>query len=105
MSSQIIHVEHLLGRKVRDSEGRKAGRIEEIRCQNRQGQCRVSEYLLGGGGLMERLSVPDLSLTLIRLLGSRRFSSTHRVPWNQMDLADPKHPKLRCRREELEQSD
>jgi sporulation protein YlmC with PRC-barrel domain len=97
-----IHLECLLGKKVYDIDGKSAGRIEEIIAENRDGECVIRDYLLGGGrAWLERLSIASASGWAIRILGGRNSDSTHRVSWAQMDLSDADHPRVRCRREEL----
>jgi len=102
MKRKRFHLERLLGRKVCDIDGKAAGRIEEIRAVHREGVCEIRDYLLGGGALMERLSIAGVSSSVLSILGGRNNHSTHRVPWEKMDLSDVEHPRLRCRREELE---
>jgi sporulation protein YlmC with PRC-barrel domain len=105
MAKQRIHIEHLLGRKVIDQQGKPAGRIEEIQCQPStagDGRTVVTDYLLGRGGLLERLSISTISLALVGFLGAHKGAGTHRVPWEKMDLADPHHPRLKCGRDDLQ---
>jgi len=98
-----MRVEELLGRKVVDAEGRSAGRIEELRAHVRDGKCVVTRFDLGREGLLERLSVGGVTLEFVALLGGRRGAARgHSVPWEQMDLRDPKHPRLRCRVADLQ---
>ena len=85
-----------------DSGGQSAGRVEEVRGHVRDGRCLVEEYVLGREALLERLSVPDLSLAALRVLGARHGAGGRRVPWHRMDLTDPDHPRLSCTREELD---
>ena len=98
-----VRLERLLGRKVIDVNGKNAGKIEEVRAHVRDGVCVVESFELGRQGLLERLSISDLSLAMVRVLGARRGTGAkgHRVPWQQMDVSDPKHPRLRCAKEEL----
>jgi len=85
-----LHVEDLIGKEVLDIDGERAGRIEEL-VVAREGLRRVvTEVHLGAGALFERLSAP---------LRGRRDG--RRVPWSQLDLSDPEHPRLRCARGEL----
>jgi sporulation protein YlmC with PRC-barrel domain len=99
-----VRVQRLLGREVTDRNGQKAGHIEEIRAQVRDGQCRIDSFDLGRKGLMERLSVPGASLALMRLLGAHRSAAGagFRIPWHQLDLEDARHPRLLCTLAELE---
>ncbi|MDB5323802.1 MAG: hypothetical protein JWN40_5433 [Phycisphaerales bacterium] len=99
-----VRLQRLLGRKVVDANGRSAGRLEEVRAHVREGACVVESFELGRAGLLERLSISDVSLALVRGLGARRGAAGggHRVPWAQLDLSDPDHPRLRCTLSELQ---
>jgi hypothetical protein len=102
MKRRRFHLELLLGAKVIDREGKFAGHIEEVRAERLDGETVVKDYLLGRGALAQRLSVTGLSTQAISLLGGRNNVVTHRVPWDKMDLSDPRHPRLTCRAEEME---
>ena len=102
MASQV-HLELLVGRRVHDSSGRRLGRIEEVRAQQRGEDWVITEYLLGGGAMLERLSALHLGHAFLRLLGAYSGAPEYAVRWDQMDLSDPEHPKLHCPREELKQ--
>ena len=93
--SHEVHVERLLGRRVRDTTGRVVGRIEEIHTDDNGV---VSEFLLGPAALWERLGQSTLELPFVRLLGLQR--SAHRVPWNGLDLTDADRPRMTTRLEE-----
>lgn len=90
-----IRIHKLLNRQVLDPGGKPAGRIEELRARVEGGECVIEEYVLGREGLMERLSVSELSLVALGALGARRGAAGHRVPWDQLDLSDPHRPRLR----------
>jgi hypothetical protein len=96
-----VRLHRLLGRQVDDSQGKPAGHLEEARGRVVNGRCVVDEFLLGKGGLMERLSVADLSMAPLRLLGAPHAANAYRIPWQQMDLTDPARPRLRCTMDEL----
>jgi sporulation protein YlmC with PRC-barrel domain len=99
--SRKIHLERLLGKKVYDRDGRKAGRIEEVRARVSAEGCLVEAYLLGRAGLIARLSIPGLTQTVLGFAGAKGTATAKEVPWHQMDLSDPRRPKLRCTLEEL----
>ena len=96
-----MHLQDLIGRKVTDSAGKPAGRIEEIIARRQGKDYLVEEFHLGRQALFERLSIVDLSLGFLHFFGARRFPASRSANWKQMDLSDPLHPKLRCRAEEL----
>jgi hypothetical protein len=96
-----VRLERLLGTKVYDSTGRKAGRIEEVVARVAAEGCLVESYLLGRQGLLARLSVPGLAGALIGLAGAYGGPTDRTVPWHLMDLTDPRRPRLRCTLEDL----
>lgn len=96
MAPREIHLELLLGRKVRDSRGRPAGRIEEVAADRQDLDCVVREFHLGPHALLERLSLP-----LMRIVRGPRHG-IRRVPWDRLDLSDPAQPRLTCPLDELE---
>ena|SRR2546426_8888102 len=101
MATRRIRLHKLLNHDVLDTAGRHAGRIEEVRATVRGGECLVEEYLLGSEGLLERLSIADMAMLLLRPLGGGRPPRGHHVPWHQMDLSDPDRPRLRCTIDQL----
>jgi sporulation protein YlmC with PRC-barrel domain len=96
-----VNVELLLNTKVRDVDGAEVGRIEELHIQRDAKACLVEAYLIGGAGLVERLSAWTLVRPINRFLHGRKLYSLYRVPWQDMDLSDPKHPRLRIAQRDL----
>jgi hypothetical protein len=93
-----ICVELLLGRRVHDVEGRVAGRIEEFIVVLDGGHSVVTEFHLGSAAVLERLLGATASLPFFGWVASARAK---KVQWNQIDISDPRNPRLRVRREEL----
>jgi sporulation protein YlmC with PRC-barrel domain len=96
-----VRLHRILGREVFDLQGERAGHLEEAKGRIVNGRCVVDAFLLGRGGLMERLSVADLSMIPLRALGAPHAINELRVPWNLMDFTDPARPRLRCTKDEL----
>ena len=94
--TRYVEVQHILGRRVLDSEGRVAGRIEAIRAETVGQKCIVLEYQLGTAAFLSRLGI-----VAGRLLGVGR-TSLLRVPWDRLDLSEPDQPRLRESVGELE---
>jgi sporulation protein YlmC with PRC-barrel domain len=101
MTTRRVHVEHLLGRTVHDTNGRRVGRIEEIKAEDTSGGCVVSEFVLGREGLWQRLSFHGIAPLFIRALAKKGRARAQTVPWQQMDLSNPRRPKIRCAEDEL----
>jgi sporulation protein YlmC with PRC-barrel domain len=99
-------VSHLIGRVVRDSDGHKVGRVEEllarIELHEHGNDYVVAEFHVGAYGLLEALTGGVFAQKLVQRIGSvvgyRRF----RIPWEWMDLSDPVHPRLKRTRADLE---
>jgi hypothetical protein len=103
MKHRRVYLDTFLGKKVYDPAGQCAGRIEEVVARTEKGQCIVEEFHLGRVGLLQRLSVARFAEHLIGLLGARSRGASHSASWDQMDLTDPRHPRLRCLISDLKQ--
>jgi hypothetical protein len=96
-----VHIELLLGTKVRDVDGNVVGRIEEFRVERDDDSCRIEAYLIGASALIERLSAWTLIRPIARALHTRKLFHLYDVPWQEMDLSDPRQPRLRIARRDL----
>ena len=88
-----IHLELLLGRPVRARNGRRIGRIEEVRAGE---HAEVTEFLVGEMALIERLA----AMGLFEPRQGRKRG--YRIRWDQLDWSDLYKPRLTCSVEELE---
>jgi sporulation protein YlmC with PRC-barrel domain len=96
-----LHLESLVGHRLRGADGKSLGRIEEIVADVRGTDWIVLEVHVGPGALLERLA--ELT-SLVPLFGAlhRRLNARHRVPWDRIDFTDPSRPRATVRRAELE---
>ena len=101
MKQHRIHAEHLLGRVVYDVDNRKVGRIEEIEVEQTSHGCYVESFVLGYTGLLKRLSIWGIGPLFFPALVTKGEQHAESVPWDKIDISDPKRPRLRCRRDEL----
>jgi hypothetical protein len=93
-----LHVEHLLGRRVRDANGAVIGRVEELCVEIVDGEPLVTEIHVGAAALLERIGAFVHQLPFVALIPwSPRL---HRIRWNEIDWSDPRHPRLRRHPEE-----
>jgi sporulation protein YlmC with PRC-barrel domain len=99
---QEVRVQELLGRRVLAKNGRPIGRIEELRAEPRGRDLAVVEILTGPDAALERLAASLLVRALRLVVGGERRRAGYRVKWNQIDLADPRRPRLTCTVDELE---
>jgi len=91
-----INVELLLSRRVYALNGKCIGRLEEVRAEMRDGECVLTEFLVGVYALFERLAAWSIGRSILRTLRLKRRDGGYRVPWNQLDLSDPERPRLKC---------
>ena len=96
-----VNVELLVGTQVHDTDGAQVGRIQEFRADCQGGACVVESYLIGSSALIERLSAWTLVRPIARALHARKLYSLYEVPWQDMDLSDPKRPILRTAKKDL----
>jgi sporulation protein YlmC with PRC-barrel domain len=96
-----INIERLLGTKVRDIDGEAVGRIEEIRVDRTPDALLVEAYLIGASAVIQRLSAWTLVRPIKHALHARHIYSLYEVPWQDMDLTDPKKPTLRVAKVDL----
>jgi hypothetical protein len=84
-----IHLEHLVGRVVRDDTGRSVGRIFDMRAEDRDGELVIVEYFLGPAAALARLGIS------VRALIGLKSKDPRAVSWESLDLSDPMRPRLR----------
>lgn len=96
--ADAVHVELMIGRKVRDAEGRALGRLEEMVVELDNGELVVREYHTGTAGLLEHLTTITFGSSLSAKIGKRGYV----IPADQLDWSDPRRLRARCRRSQLE---
>jgi hypothetical protein len=103
--SREVPLHHLLGRMVRDPNGRKVGRIEELRAEielHEDGNDYVvKEFHVGSFGAIETLAGPYFARLLLQRLGRLASYDSHCIPWDRIDLTNPRNPKSLDTVEEL----
>ena len=96
MSTRRVRADLLVGRMVRDPEGRKAGRIHEMTIEVAapgSADYVVREFKLSAGGWIEALFGSEVPAAAARRAGRRAPGRT--VGWADLDLTDPERPRLR----------
>jgi sporulation protein YlmC with PRC-barrel domain len=102
MAKKEINIELLLGKRVVALNGKSIGRLEEIHAELKKGECFVKEYSVGSYAVFERLAALSIGREILSLFGATRKSG-YKVPWDKLDLSDPRKPRLLCSVQELEQ--
>jgi sporulation protein YlmC with PRC-barrel domain len=86
MSTKNVRIDLMVGRMVHDREGKRVGRISEVRVEPQADALEVVEYHLGAAAMLGRIG-----LTTRRLVGLS-LGEPIRVPWQRIDISDPEHP-------------
>jgi len=94
MKTREIYVDELLGRMVVAGNNRPVGRIEEFHSEQHGDEFRITEFVIGSAGLLERLNVAVR--TIFGYAGTARIAR-----WDQIDVSDPTRPRLTCSVENL----
>jgi hypothetical protein len=97
VNSRELHLDELVGRKVRNAKGQCVGRIHELCAEIEQhaggNDYVVREYRIGALGAFEFLGGSHFFRELLHTLRVVK-ADAHAVPWDQLDLSDPKRPML-----------
>lgn len=89
-----VRLHEILGRKVVDSDGKYAGRVEDIEAERGDSVCPIENYLVVHRSLIDRLQTWALAAPIRKSLPVREKSRPYRVPWDQMDVSEPEHPRI-----------
>jgi sporulation protein YlmC with PRC-barrel domain len=98
---QRIQLIEILGRRVIDSDGETIGHLGEIEAEQGSESCLIQAYLVEHRLLLDRLGTWTLTSSTQKARSRRSKSKPFRVPWDQMDLSDPRHPKTLVPKSEL----
>jgi hypothetical protein len=105
VSRREIRLSDVIGRVVRDVDGRSIGRLEEMRAEielhDRGNDYVVVEFHVGAYGAFEALAGAGFARHVLRRIRPLVGYRHHRVPWTQMDLSDIARPRTLCRAAEL----
>ncbi|MEO5904210.1 MAG: hypothetical protein ABIQ55_09380 [Gemmatimonadaceae bacterium] len=96
-----IQLFEILGHKVYDSDGKYAGCIEEIEAERGDDSCAIENFLVEHRGLTDRITAWAIAYSLQHFIPVREKSKPYRVPWQLMDLSDPRNPRITVPQSEL----
>jgi hypothetical protein len=88
--SASIRLDRVVGREVYAANGRRIGRLHEVRAERRASTWVVTEYVIGAAGLIERLGLG------VRLVLGFERPTGYVARWDQLDLSNPRRPTLNC---------
>jgi sporulation protein YlmC with PRC-barrel domain len=96
MTKKTVRLQELVGKLVHDVNGARVGCIRCVHAEREGDDCVVRDYEIGTAALLSRFGISTLSL-----IGWTRQREPLCVPWDQLDVSDPRRPRLHCAREEL----
>ena len=105
MSPRTIALCDLLGRTVRDRDGKSIGRIEELNAEiDLHGDANdyvVTSVSVGRFGVLDVIATGRFVQHLVRRLARLTGYTRHEVPWDWLDFGDPARPRLLRAADEL----
>jgi len=105
MSGRTVALSDLLGRVVRDADGRKIGRIEELHAEisleHGASDYVVTHFSVGHFRPFDVIATGNFVQPLVRRVAPATGYHRYEIPWDWMDLSDPAHPRARRREDEL----
>ncbi|MGX8008965.1 hypothetical protein ACVDG8_008080 [Mesorhizobium sp. ORM8.1] len=96
-----INLELLVGQRLLARDGETVGYIEAIRAEQDGDDLVVTEFHVGAYAALERLSALRMGVAVLDLFRLRRPYGGYRIPWDKLDISDPRKPRLLCSRQEL----
>jgi hypothetical protein len=100
-----VALSDLLGRVVRDAEGRKIGRIEELNAEisleSGRSDYVVTRFSVGRFRPFDAIATGNFVQQLVRRITRATGYHRYEIPWDWMDLSDPAHPRTLRREDEL----
>jgi hypothetical protein len=88
--SVSLRLDRLVGREVYTANNRRLGRLHELHAERRGSTWVITEYVIGGAGLVERLGLG------VRLVLGIARPKGYVARWDQLDLSNPDRPRLTC---------
>ena len=108
MSARTIALDQLVGRVVRDADGRRIGRIEELEAElvleSHGNDYVVTRFGVGRFGILDTIASGRIVQQLVRRLVRATSYVRYEIPWEWMDLSDVAHPRVTRRERELAQA-
>jgi len=89
-----VRFDHLIGKEVRNPQGRVIGRIEEARIEPEGEEYVITHFLIGPAERLARLRAFLGELPTLRNIGLGQKRDLRPFPWHWFDWSDPGHPAL-----------
>jgi hypothetical protein len=105
MSARTVSLHDLVGRVVHDADGRRIGRIEELKAESALERGRndyvVTRVGVGRWGPFDAIAGGRIVQQLVRRITRATNYVHYEIPWDSMDFADLEHPRVTCAEREL----
>ena len=105
MSARTVPLSDLLGREVRDADGRTIGRIEELNAEitleGGHSDYVVTSFSVGRFAPFHIIATGNFVQQFVRRIARATRYTRYEVPWEWMDLREPAHPRVLRREAEL----
>jgi len=105
MSARTIALDQLVGRVVRDADGRRIGRIEELEAElvleSHGNDYVVTRFGVGRLGPLDTIASGRIVQQLVRRITRATSYRRYDIPWEWMDLSDVEKPRVRRPEREL----
>ena len=98
-----VRLEDVVGRPVRDADGRDIGRLHDVRAELLGSDLVVVDYLVGPTAFLERFSIAGMAYSALGIFGLARTAG-YVVAARDMDLSTPGEPRCTRRSAELERT-
>jgi sporulation protein YlmC with PRC-barrel domain len=106
VSTRTIALDQLVGRVVRDADGRRIGRIEELEAEivleSGGNDYVVTRFGVGRLGILDTIASGRIVQQLVRRLTRATSYVRYEIPWEWMDLTDAEKPRVSRPERELE---
>ena len=98
MNEREVRIERIVGRRVRDADGRSIGRVEEMICEielHATGRDYVvCELGVVSFGALDAITANAVVRQLLRVALRGASRMRYAIPWRAVDLSDPGRPRL-----------
>jgi sporulation protein YlmC with PRC-barrel domain len=105
VSARTVSLHDLVGRVVHDADGRRIGRIEELKAEivlERGGNDYVvTRFSVGRWGPFDAIAGGRIVQQLVRRITRATNYVHYEVPWDLMDFTDLEHPRVKCAEQEI----
>jgi sporulation protein YlmC with PRC-barrel domain len=98
VSTRTVSLEDLVGRVVHDADGKRIGRIDELKAEivleHGGNEYVVTRFGVGRWGPFDAIASGHFVQQLVRRVTRAAGYVHYEIPWDWMDLSDVAHPRV-----------